>query len=51
MYQDLYGLLELREQLLGRAQQRQVKSPKFGLHTCELGNYNATLAHVLAAPQ
>lgn len=47
----LYGLLELREQLLGRARKRQVKSARFGLHTCELGNYNATLAHVLAAPR
>ena len=43
----LYGLLELREQLLGRAGSRQVTGPRLGLHTCELGNYNATLAHVL----
>ena len=47
----LYGLLELREQLLGRARQRQVTGARLGLHTCELGNYNATLAHVLEAPQ
>jgi acetyl-CoA acetyltransferase len=47
----LYGLLELREQLLGRAGGRQVRNAKRGLHTCELGNYNATLAHVLEAPQ
>lgn len=47
----LYGLLELREQLLGRAQERQVSNARLGLHTCELGNYNATLAHVLEAPQ
>jgi acetyl-CoA acetyltransferase len=46
----LYGLLELREQLLGRAGQRQVKGARLGLHTCELGNYNATLAHVLEGP-
>jgi acetyl-CoA acetyltransferase len=47
----LYGLLELREQLLGRARDRQVNNATRGLHTCELGNYNATLAHVLEAPQ
>ena len=47
----LYGLLELREQLLGRAHQRQVEGARLGLHTCELGNYNATLAHVVEAPK
>jgi len=47
----LYGLLELREQLLERAGQRQVKGARLGLHTCELGNYNATLAHVLEGPR
>jgi acetyl-CoA acetyltransferase len=46
----LYGLLELREQLLGRARERQVEGARLALHTCELGNYNATLAHVLEAP-
>jgi acetyl-CoA acetyltransferase len=45
----LYGLLELREQLLARAGSRQVEGARLGLHTCELGNYNATLAHVLEA--
>ena len=43
----LYGLLELREQLLGRCDKRQVKGARLALHTAELGNYNATLAHVL----
>jgi len=47
----LYGLLELREQLLGRAGGRQVQSARLGLHTCELGNYNATLAHVVEGPR
>lgn len=47
----LYGLFEIREQLLGRAGARQVPQPKHGLHTCELGNYNATLAHVIGLPQ
>jgi len=28
-----------------------VPQPKHGLHTCELGNYNATLAHVIGLPQ
>ena len=46
----LYGLLELRDQLLGNAGKRQVADAKLGLHTCELGNYNATLAHVVEAP-
>jgi acetyl-CoA acetyltransferase len=43
----LYGLLELREQLLGLAGTRQVKDAQRALHCCELGNYNAALAHVL----
>jgi acetyl-CoA acetyltransferase len=47
----LYGLYELREQLLGAAGQRQVKGARLGLHLCELGNYNAALAHVLEGPQ
>ncbi len=47
----LYGLLELREQLLGLAGERQVPGAQRALHTCELGNYNATLAHVLETGQ
>jgi len=47
----LYGLLELRDQLLGRAGKRQVANMQHGLHTCELGNYNATLAHIIGLPQ
>jgi acetyl-CoA C-acetyltransferase len=43
----LYGLLEVREQLLGFAGERQVKSAQRALHCCELGNYNAALVHVL----
>lgn len=46
----LYGLMELREQLLGRAGERQVHGARRALHTCELGNYNAALAHVLELP-
>lgn len=47
----LYGLLELREQLLGAAGARQVNDARLGLHLCELGNYNAALAHVVEGPQ
>ena len=47
----LYGLLELRQQLLGEAGERQVVGARLGLHLCELGNYNAALAHVLESPQ
>lgn len=43
----LYGLLEVREQLLGRAGSRQVAQAQWGMHCCELGNYNAALVHVL----
>jgi len=45
----LYGLLELHEQLLGRAGARQVSGASRALHCCELGNYNAALVHVLEA--
>lgn len=47
----LYGLLELREQLLGRAGSRQVAKAEFAMHSCELGNYNAALIHILRGPQ
>lgn len=43
----LYGILELFEQLTGVAGGRQVASARYGLHACELGNYNAALVHVL----
>ena len=45
----LYGLLELREQLLGDAGKRQVSGARIGMHCCELGNYNAALVHILEA--
>ena len=45
----LYGLLEVREQLLGLAGERQVRGATRALHSCELGNYNAALVHVLEA--
>ncbi len=45
----LYGVLELYEQLAGKAGGRQVADARVGLHACELGNYNAALVHVLEA--
>ena len=45
----LYGIAELFEQLLHRAGKRQVAGAGLGLHLCELGNYNAALAHVMDA--
>ena len=47
----LYGLAELYDQLLGQADERQVKAAQLGLHICEGGNYNMALAHVLEAMQ
>lgn len=47
----LYGLVELREQLLLRAGGRQVASAELALATCEGGNYNTTLVHIFQGPQ
>lgn len=47
----LYGLLELREQLLGRAGARQVRGAELALATCEGGNYNTAIVHVLEGPR
>jgi hypothetical protein len=44
-------MLELRQQLLGRCGERQVKDARLAMHCCELGNYNAALIHVLEGPQ
>ena len=46
---SLYNYVELADQLRGRAGERQVKNAQFGLSTGELGNYNATLMHILEA--
>jgi acetyl-CoA acetyltransferase len=43
----LYGLLECAEQVTGRAGVRQVVGARRALHTCEGGNYNLALAHML----
>ena len=45
----LYGMVELAEQLRGRAGTRQVKDAELGFSSNELGNYNAALVHVLEA--
>jgi len=45
----LYGFVELADQLRHRAGNRQVKDAELGLITCELGNYNAALIHILEA--
>lgn len=47
----LYGLLELREQLLHQAGKRQVPGASLGLASCEGGNYNAALVHILEGPK
>lgn len=46
----LYGFIETRDQLLGRAGKRQVDGAARALHMSELGNYNAALAHIVEAP-
>jgi acetyl-CoA acetyltransferase len=43
----LYSMVEIAEQLRGRAGERQVKGARLAVATCELGNYNAALVHVL----
>lgn len=45
----LYGLYEIWEQLAHRSGDRQIKDARTGFHICELGNYNAALAHILEA--
>jgi acetyl-CoA C-acetyltransferase len=45
----LYNLVELADQLRGRAGARQVKGAELALMMNELGNYNAALVHVLEA--
>ena len=45
----LYSFVELAEQLRHRAGERQVKDARVGVTSCELGNYNAALVHVLEA--
>ena len=42
-------MVEMTDQLFGRAGERQVKDARLGLLTGELGNYNAAMMHVLEA--
>ena len=46
---SLYNMVEVADQLRGRAGERQVANARMGLSTGELGNYNAALIHVLEA--
>lgn len=43
----LYGLVECVEQVTGAAGARQVGGARRALHSCEGGNYNLALAHVI----
>ncbi|HJU32163.1 MAG TPA: thiolase family protein [Hyphomicrobiaceae bacterium] len=45
----LLTIYELWEQLTRRAGERQVRNARLGAGSCELGNYNAALVHVLEA--
>ena len=45
----LLTIYELWEQLTGRAGERQVPNARLAAGSCELGNYNAALIHVLEA--
>jgi acetyl-CoA C-acetyltransferase len=45
----MYNVIEAFEQLVGRAGERQVKDARLGVSSCELGNYNAALVHVMEA--
>lgn len=45
----LYNVIELADQLRGRAGERQVRDAQLALLMNELGNYNAALVHVLEA--
>jgi acetyl-CoA acetyltransferase len=45
----LLTIYELWEQLTHRAGERQVRNARLGVGSCELGNYNAALIHILEA--
>jgi acetyl-CoA acetyltransferase len=46
---SLYNMVEMADQLRGRAGERQVANARLGMTTGELGNYNAALIHILEA--
>jgi acetyl-CoA acetyltransferase len=45
----LLTIYEMWEQLTHRAGERQVRNARLGAGSCELGNYNAALIHILEA--
>lgn len=45
----MYSYVEVMDQFRGRGGGRQVKNANIGLTSCELGNYNAALVHILEA--
>jgi acetyl-CoA acetyltransferase len=47
----LYSFVEVLEQLRGCAGDRQVANAELALTSCELGNYNAALIHILEGVQ
>lgn len=47
MATPLYNVVETVQQLRGGQGERQVKDAQLGLTTAELGDYNATLVHIL----
>jgi acetyl-CoA C-acetyltransferase len=47
MATPLYNVIEAVQQLRGGQGERQVKDASIGLTTAELGDYNATLVHIL----
>lgn len=44
---SLYNMVEVCEQLRGRAGERQIKDARIALTSGELGNYNAAIVHIL----
>lgn len=48
---SLYNLVEVAEQLRGRAGKRQVEGARLAATTGELGNYNAAIVHVFEGVQ
>jgi acetyl-CoA C-acetyltransferase len=48
---SLYNVIEIFDQLCGRAGGRQVRNARLGMTTGELGNYNAAMIHILEGVQ
>lgn len=43
----LYGILECAEQVTARAGERQISGARRAISTCEGGNYNVAMAHII----